>query len=174
MLRTVRLALLSPVVMMLAACAGPGGLEYTYSVIPEPGAIGAKPSVRVMHSSGERHFRDADGLLIPMFQQVLATKGYPEGGEQATLDLVYEVRREQMSQMEMTPIVTSNGAMYQKQEFAEITKGAIVALVIDAATGKTIYTASTSDQVRRKLTSDEILAVVNGLMKRFPSAAASK
>lgn len=174
MLRTFRLALLSLVAILLAACAGPAGLQYNYSVLPAPGAIAAKSSIRVLPSGGERHVRDTDGLVIPMFQQVLATKGYPEGGDQATLQLVYEVRKEQMGQMELTPIITSSGGVYQKQEFDQVTKAAVVVLISDVATGKTIYAASTSDQVKRKLTNEEILAVVKGLLKQFPSAAQPK
>lgn len=169
--RTFRIALLSLVAVMLAACAG-GGVKINYSVLPAPGDIaGVQPSVRVVHSSGDRHFGDADGLVIPMFRQAMATKGYPDGGDQATLELVYEVRKEHLSGMELTPIITPSGAMYQKQEFIDMTKGAVAVLVVDVATGKTIYTASTSGEIKQKLSNEKILALVNALMKQFPVAA---
>lgn len=173
MLRTARLALLSFAVVTLVACAG-GGLKINYTVLPAPGEIGATPSVRVVHSGGSRHFGDADALVVPMFRQVMASKGYPDGGAQATLELVYEVRKEHLSGMELTPIITPSGAMYQKQEFVDMTKGAVAVLVVDVATGKTIYTASTSGEIKQKLSNEKILALVNALMKQFPAVAQKK
>lgn len=151
--------------LLMTACAGNGPV---FSYPQQAYDVGQK-TFRVMPTHGPKHVARADGRLTPMIVDAMQQKGYTGTEEGAELDVVYEVRGELQSGVEQTPVVTSRGT-YQRTEFVERLQGAMVLMVVDTASGKTLYMSSASDEIHPPLSNEQLRAVVDGLLEKFPSA----